>query len=222
MRRITLPVALAAWLATASPWPLAAAEPVVPAPSLAELAAQADLVALVRVADTDYRRQRGLPVSGSAWLQVLIRYAGEAPEDRIEVYEQGLRPGECYFEDPVPGEEGGRFLVLLRRDAEAPGRFRGLDAGCAIDVLVKDDGRYAVRAPVLGIAVRDDLAPLVIPMTFADRHALVSDDDLAPAERNAMLAQGFIDPVDGGRRWRFTHGIELAAFRSLLESGTTP
>ena len=44
--------------------------------SLTDLAARSDLVALAQVRDTDYRRQREIPVSGSAYLRVLIPYKG--------------------------------------------------------------------------------------------------------------------------------------------------
>ncbi|MBT8064120.1 MAG: hypothetical protein KJN94_03800, partial [Gammaproteobacteria bacterium] len=59
--------------------------------SLAELAAEADLVALAQLRDTDYRRQRNIPVSGAAYLRVLIPYKGVKAGEIIEVFEKGLR-----------------------------------------------------------------------------------------------------------------------------------
>lgn len=203
---------------------LAAAAPAADSPAvLAELAASADLVALVRVAETDYRRQRDIPVSGSAYLQVLIAYKGEPPADGlVEVYEQGLRAGECYFPTPELSREGRRYIVFLRHDPEQSDRYRGLPPGCAVDVLVADDNRYAVRLPVTGVAFADDLAPLSRPMSFSDPYSLVEDEDLDPALRESMRSAGLVEPADPaepGRRWRYTSGIEVTAFRNLLGLG---
>jgi hypothetical protein len=64
--------------------------------SLAELAMSADLVVLAQVKDTDYFMRRNIPVSGSAYLKVLIPYKVDSPADLIEVYEKGLHDQECY------------------------------------------------------------------------------------------------------------------------------
>ena len=179
---------------------------------LAQLAAAADVVALVQVRDTDYRLRREIPVSGSAYLGVLIPYKLEQGADLLEVYEKGLHEGECYFPNPTVLEEGRRFLVFLQRDAEEPERFRGMPEGCALEVLVKEDNRYAVRYPADGIMVKDDLRALAAPMAFADPYALVKDEDLSPETRNAMLAAGQIEP-HGDDGWRYTMGIDLPAMR---------
>ena len=84
-------------------WDDQAAEPV----SLAELAANADLVVLAQTKDTDYLMRRGIPVSGSAYLKVLIAYKTDSPADLIEVYEKGLHDHECYFRTQACSKKGG-------------------------------------------------------------------------------------------------------------------
>ena len=187
-------------------------------PSLSELAAAADLVALAQVRDTDYRRQRDIPVSGSAFLRILIAYKSDRDDELLEVYEKGLHEHECYFPNPTVFEEGRRYLLFLRRDPDDPERYRGLPQGCALEVLVTRDNRYAVRYPTSGFELNDALVDLAEPMAFADRYALVADEDLAPAERNALRAAGHIEPA-GDERWRYTHGVDLTAVRSLIDPG---
>ena len=181
-------------------------------PGLSQLAAAADVIALVQVRDTDYRLKREIPVSGSAYLAVLIPYKMNRDTDLVEVYEKGLHEGECYFPNPTVFEEGRRFLVFLQQDEESPELYRGLTQGCALEVLVRDDNRYAVRYPADGIVFRDDLDALAAPMAFADPYALVEDENLSPEARNAMLAAGQIEPHGKGV-WRYTMGIDLAALR---------
>jgi hypothetical protein len=184
--------------------------------SLTELAAAADLVALAQVRDTDYRRQRDIPVSGSAFLRILIAYKSDRDDELFEVYEKGLHEHECYFPNPTVFEEGRRYLLFLRRDADDPKRYRGLPQGCALEVLVTHDNRYAVRYPANGIELGAALDELAERMTFADRYAVVTDEDLAPAERNALRAAGHIESA-GDERWRYTHGVDLSAVRGLID-----
>lgn len=202
--------------------------------SLAELSRRADLIALAQVRDTDYLRRRDIPVSGSAYLQVLIPYKGDPGGELIEVYEKGLREHECYFPNPTVFEEGRRYVVFLRRDPAEPTRFRGMPEGCAVDVLVDRDNRYAVRMPVTGIEFADPLADRARPLAFSDPYAVVADESLPPALREAMKAARQIVPQDPGqesdassrtpvppaqgnpRGWRYTRGIELGEFRRMM------
>lgn len=185
------------------------------ATSLADLAAHADVVALARVEDTDYRYRREYPYRGSAYLKVLIAYKGEKLPQRLEVYEEGLHPYECYFEQPQVLREGRRYIVFLRADPNKAGRYRGLPRGCALDVLVTDQNRYAVRMPVDGIDLSDDLHGFSRAMTFTDRYALENEESISPARRDALLRSGDLERHDGG--FRYTQGIELSEFRTLLE-----
>ncbi|NIP17430.1 MAG: hypothetical protein GWM87_04160 [Xanthomonadales bacterium] len=182
---------------------------------LAELAAGSDLVALVQVLDTDYEYVRGFPSGGTAFLRVLIPYkVGRAQEDIIEVYDEGLYEHECYFENPPVGEEGRRYLVFLRFSEEVEDQYNGHGHGCKLPVLVSRSNRYVLRFPPKGIALSDDLEELAEPTDFADRHALVEEEDLSPAERDDLLARGLLEPA--GERFRYTHGVELGSVRTLM------
>ena len=185
--------------------------------SLSALAAKADLVALVQVRDTDYVYTRSFPSEGSAFLGVLIAYKpGNNSEEIIEVYEKGLHPHECYFENPSVYDEGRRYLVFLRRNPDDAESYRGLEQGCALEILVAEDNRYALKYPLDGIALTDKLDHLVLSYDFHDTHALVSEEDLPPVERDALLAKGLIVPYQEG--FKYTHGIDLTAARSLISS----
>jgi len=174
-------------------------------PTLAELARKADFIALGQVRETDYRRQREIPVSGSAYLRILIPYKGERDAELVEIYEKGLHDGECYFPTPTVFEEGRRYLLFLRRDPDRPERYRGLTEGCAIDVLVDSDNRYAVRVPITGIRISDPLQALARPMEFSDPYAIVDDASLPDRD------------TEPATLWRYTKGISLAEFRSLMQ-----
>jgi hypothetical protein len=181
--------------------------------SLVELARKADFVGLAQVRDTDYLRRREIPVSGSAYLRVLIPYKSPAgttasprpgdapPEDAealVEVYEKGLHESECYFPDPGVIEEGRRYLLFLRRDPDDAARYRGLPEGCAIDVLVDRENGYVVRVPVTGIRLTAAQSALLgqrtRTMQYSDPYAVVDDEDLPPVLRDTMLAAGQIAP----------------------------
>jgi len=200
-------------------FPLWAAETPAPPPtaiSLNAAAAQADVVALAQVRDTDYFMRRNIPVSGSAYLKVLIAYKGAEPDEIIEIYEKGLHENECYFPDRTVFEEGRRYLVFLKHDPEEAERYRGLGEGCALEALVTDDNRYALRAPLDGMRLSDPLPDSLEAMTFRDAYAVVDDEALTPADRDAMLDAGYI-VSNGDGQWRYTQGIELGAVRRLID-----
>ena len=186
--------------------------------SLAELTALADLVVLAQTQDTDYRRRRDIPVSGSAYLKVLIPYKTDGPLDILEVYEKGLHSNECYFPTPTVFEEGRRYLLFLRKDPEDETRYRGLPQGCALDVLVNDQNRYVLRFPVDGIKLSDRLDELAVGMKFSDSYAVVSDAELLPAAREAMREEGDISPHSPGQ-WIYTRGVPLGQVRELMSAG---
>jgi hypothetical protein len=184
--------------------------------SLNDAAAQADVVALAQVRDTDYFMRRDIPVSGSAYLKVLIAYKGAEPDEIIEVYEKGLHENECYFPDRTVFEEGRRYLLFLKRDPEDAERYRGLGEGCALEALVTDENRYALRAPLDGMRLSDPLQGSLEAMTFRDAYAVVDDEALTPADRDAMRDDGHIEAYGDGQ-WRYTQGIELGAVRLLID-----
>ncbi len=207
-----------------------------PAPpiSLADLGAKAEVIVLAQVKDTDYFYRHEYPVSGSAYLKILIPYRIDKPVEIIEVHEQGLHENECYFSNPTVFEEGRRYLLFLQRDPDQPQRYRGLAVGCALDVLVKSDNHYALRYPVTGIDFADSLVDLAIEMQFGDSYAIEGEDSLTSTERNTLLDAGWIVPFEKskkktvpgvpgapqvdvtGRQWIYTHGIDLATIRKML------
>jgi len=189
-----------------------------PSISLAQLAAEADVVALVQMRDGDYRYQREFPVSGSAHLRVLIPYKTDQPLEMIEVYETGLHPNECYFPNPSMLEEGRRYLVFLRRDPDDEKRYRGLPMGCALDVLVEADNAYALRLPVTGIELSDDLRAYAKPMKFADPYAHESEELMDSVQREAWLNEGWLkrEMTEQGKELIYTQGVRLSEIRNLL------
>ena len=203
--------------------------------SLSDLARKADLVVLAQARDTDYLTRREIPVSGSAYFKVLIRYKTDSEAEIIEVYEKGLHDNECYFPNPTVFEEGRRYLLFLKRDPEDEKRYLGLAEGCALDVLVDSNNRYALRFPATGIDLSDPLLEYAQQMKFSDGYAVVDDESLPPALRDAMLAAGQIVPFERkqeqssaqpskwsvpqeppGLQWRYTMGISLATLRELI------
>ena len=208
-------------------------EKTVPAISLEDLAAKADVIVLAQVKDTDYFYRHEYPVNGSAYLKVLIPYKTDKAMDIMEVYESGLHENECYFPNPTVFEEGRRYLLFLKLDPEKPERYRGLEEGCALDVLVDSDNHYALRYPVTGIDLTDSLAGLATGMKFSDSYALLDEDSLNSTERNILLDAGLIVPFEetkksapgvfgapqtepAGRQWIYTSGIDLVTLRKLL------
>lgn len=189
--------------------------PIEQAVSLSELAAQADLVALAQVKDTDYTYTRSFPSDGSAFLKILIAYKGDhSGETIIEVYEHGLHPHECYFETPTVFEEGRRYLVFLNSNPGNPGMYVGLEQGCALEVLVTADFRYALRYPIDGIKLAEPLQELAVELDFNDPYALLSEASISPANRDDLLKKGLIVPYEG--QFKYTHGIYIGTARGLI------
>lgn len=187
----------------------------VPVISLDRLAKKADLVAVAQVKDTDYVYTRSFPSEGSAFLSLLITYKSDKPAaEIIQINEKGLHLNECYFENPTVLEEGRRFLVFLRQDPEDPENYRGLEEGCALEILVTRENRYALRFPIEGIELADDLAELVVKYEFRDNYALVSDESISPPIRDELLTRDLIVPYQGG--FKYTHGIDLTEVRKLI------
>lgn len=183
--------------------------------SLTELAAKADLVAIAQVKDTDYVFTRSFPSEGSTYLKILITYKVNRPgEEIIEIYEKGLHPNECYFENPTVFEEGRRYLVFFRNDPEDPEVYRGLAEGCALEILVTQDNRYALKYPVRGLNLSDNVDGLASEYDFHDYYALVDEESLSPDERDDLLARGLIVPHQG--KFKYTHGIDLTSARKLI------
>ncbi len=230
MRRLICFVSV---LAVVSASLFAEEEKTVPAISLEDLAAKADVIVLAQVKDTDYFYRHEHPVNGSAYLKVLIPYKTDKAMDIMEVYESGLHENECYFPNPSVFEEGRRYLLFLQLDPDKLERYRGLPEGCALDVLVDSDNHYALRYPVTGIDLTDSLDELARDIKFSDSYALVNENSLSSTERNSLLDGGLIVPFEAteknaslalgmppteppGRQWIYTHGIDLVTVRKML------
>jgi hypothetical protein len=187
----------------------------VPKP-LETLAAEADLVALVQVLDTDYEYAREFPVGGTAFLRILIPYKLDRPRpDIIEVYDEGLRPGTCYFPNPEVTEEGSRFLLFVRNNPDVQGQYIGLETGCSLTALVTEDNRYALRYPAEGLLLTDDLTALARPLNFVDAHAIIDYEDLSVEDRLDLLERGLVTELED-RTYRINQGIPLSEIRPLL------
>ena len=202
--------------------------------SLAELALKADAVLVAQVKDTDYFYRHDYPVSGSAYLKVLIPYKLENAIDILEINEKGLHENECYFPGPTVFEEGRRYLLFLKHDPEKPESFRGLDEGCALEILVDKDNRYTLKYPVSGIDLSDSLEELARETIFSDPYAIENEDSLTSTERKFMLEAGLIIPWEApsgdmepgvfgvpqksyqGKQWIYTKAIDLTTIRKLM------
>lgn len=195
------------------------AEPEPPPPpvlSLEELADRSSLVAVAQVLDTDYEYVRKFPIGGATFLRTLIAYKlTRSREDIVEVYDEGLNDHACYFRNPSVFDEGSRHLVFFRDNPEVDGQYLGLASGCALEVLVTTDNRYALRYPPKGIELTNDLSPLARPMSFADAYATIDHDVLGVPERQALEAAGMLVRTEEGR-YRYTHGIPISEIRPLL------
>ncbi len=181
-------------------------------PTLAELAAGADLVALAQVYYTDYDYKRGFPVRGSAYLRILIGYKVPKDIDSLVVYEQGLRRDECYFPLTRYGEDGSRFLVFLARHPD--GAWRGHPGTCKVPVAVTRDNKYAIPWPRPEIALPPESEALVREMEFSDRLAIIDSSEMTRslAERRAREIDGEVR--DYGIVYR--HGLPLIGIRDFL------
>jgi len=188
-----------------------------PSISLTDLAKKSDLVAVAQVKDTDYVYTRSFPSEGSAFLSILIAYKPAKPTGEIiQINEKGLHPNECYFENPTVLEEGRRYLVFLRQDPQDPESFRGFSEGCALEILVTNENRYALKMPLEGIDLADKLDELAVHYDFRDNYALVTEESLSPVVRDDLLARRLIVPYQG--KFKYTHGIDLSAARRLISA----
>lgn len=189
--------------------------------SLSSLAAKADLVAVVQVADTDYVYTRDFPSEGSAFLKVLIPYKPrDTREDIIEVFEKGLHPNECYFENPTVFEEGRRYLGFFRRNPQDPESYVGLGEGCTLEILVTVENTYALRLPLDGFELDDTLERHAEALEFRDHYAVLEEDAVSPERRNDLLARGLL--VRYGEGYKYTKGIDLTTVRRLIQGQLSP
>lgn len=191
-------------------------------PTVAELAANADVIALVMVEQVDYETTRDFPSSGSGFLSVLIPYRGDIKKgDWLEVKEKGLHDYACYYPEPdIFAFDGARFLVMLQK-AETGDSYHGTAPGCMIPVYVTSDNRYAVQYPVDGLDNRE-LAPLVREFEFNDPAAFVDASDYTQRQLEQFIGRYAARKVETDayapdtQRYVYTRGVPLSDFRKLI------
>jgi len=189
---------------------------------LAERAAAADIVALGQLDRIDYQYERDFPVAGEAWLRPLITYKSRAPLTGVlVVHEQGLGEHKCYFPRMAPWDERPRYLLFLTGQAENKA-LRGHPDGCAIEVLVTDDGSYAARWPQPAFGGEHGrggqvLQSRVEEMTFQGPMARIDASDMLAHQRRARAEREFMR-VEGTTLIP-TRGIELSQLRRLMQPG---
>lgn len=187
---------------------------------LTQRAAESDLVVLAQLERTDYEYTRGFPVDGRAWFSTLLSYKAPRVVERFIVKESGLKNIECYFPEKIDGEEGARYLLFLVRDPEDG--WRGHPEGCAFEVLVSADNRYALRWPQAAFGGQEGrgdevVQALVEAMDFQGPRARIDASELLAHQREARAEAEFMR-IEGSFLLP-TRGIELGAFRQLIREG---
>ncbi|MEE4329739.1 MAG: hypothetical protein V2J10_02650 [Wenzhouxiangella sp.] len=186
-----------------------------PAPDLhpQALASESDLVALVQVDRTNYERRRGAPVAGNAWLDVLLPYKVQSPVDRIRVVEEGFGEDRCYFDDVPLWAEQPRYLVFLK--AIERGNFQGHRSACKLQVLVTADNRYAVRWPQDELHLNEADEAMIQALDFVGPGSWIDVSEMTSIRLNDLRERYRLEDAGDGR-YRYTRGILLEDFRTLL------
>lgn len=199
---------------------LALSAPVVAAaelPTLAELAARADVVAVVQLVHTEYRPRTGPPKAGFALLRVLIPYKRLDRQDLLAVYAEDTDPNPCFY--PTEPDADERYLVFLHRRED--GQYQGEAPYCWLPVhVIADDGEYALRWPLAGVRTPPGIEGE--PLIFADRGAHLDPSRLDPAQLAETLSLWPAEPLPDGR-YRFSQGIRLTVIRPhIFPDGLPP
>lgn len=190
-------------------------------PTLARLFADADLVALARVEQTDYEKTRDFPSSGSAILKVLIPYKGIERGQIFEVAEQGLEETACYYPElAILQIEGDRFLVFANSEPSET-VYRGFAPGCKIPVAVMSNSLYAIIAPVPGLTLPEEV---IEEVEFADPAAFVDATEFTSAQIKRLetlyharaITPGEFEP--NFKRYVYTRGVPISGLRRLLSA----
>ena len=86
----------------------------------------------------------------------------------------------------------------------------------ALEILVTANNRYALKYPLEGIDLADQLDNLATRYDFRDNYAVVPEESLSPTTRDDLLARGLIIPYQG--KFKYTHGVDLTAARKLIST----
>jgi len=191
--------------------------------SFAEATGWADLVAIAQVEDIDYKKIRNLNASGTAWLKILVPYKGEVnKDDYIEVKAEGLEDWACYYPDRI--NEGERFLVFLKKDKN--GLYSGFKPWCQLQVLLDDQGRYALRYP-LDVKVPVPAA-FIQDINYNDPHALIDATEWSSLRREEWAKSHFAREIMTEKEatkhyeMKYTKGIPVEYFRKLMQLEIKP
>nr|WHW29660.1 hypothetical protein [uncultured bacterium] len=181
-------------------------------PSLSQLAAESDLVAVAQLVQTEYELTRGFPSKGHAVLRLLITYKSPREYDLIQVNEEGLKEHECYFPDTSVWQEGQRFLVFLNQDEEQV--FEGHPQVCALSLLVTEQNLYALRMPQESIELGAEGSALVQDLVYVDPAARVDATELTRTAIAEMGERLYTRQI--GDELIYTRGIILTDVRRLI------
>lgn len=181
-------------------------------PTLEELAATSDIIGIAQVYYTDYEYRHNYPVSGRAYMRMLITYRSDETINKFEVKEKGLHNGECYFPKTQYGTDGARFLVFLSHHPE--GDYMGNPRLCMVPVAVTVDQGYAMPypRPELNLTTAGEAA--VTEVNFQDAHATIDASDMtrSMAARKAEELGGVVED----QKIVFNRGIPISVVRQLL------
>ncbi len=174
---------------------------------------KADIIALVQVVDTEYRKVRGMPVEGYARLEILIPYRiprtiQEKPY--IEVRAKGFDQEQCYY--PEFANEGARLLVFLQVNEK--GQVHGTMPACALPVFVTRDARYALLYPIGGLELTRQ--ELVKSCEFTDPYAWKPLEMLTTEQIERLVEEYAIELDTYNQRYRPSLCIDLTDAREHL------
>ncbi len=191
--------------------------------SLAEAADWADMIAIAQVEDIDYKKQRSLNASGTAWLKILVPYKGETTkDDYIEVKAQGFEDWVCYYPDRL--NEGHRYLVFLKK--EKSGLYTGFKPWCQLQVLLDKHGRYALRYPLdAKVPIPDEY---IKDIEYNDPHALIDATEWSSLRReewsDSHFAREIVTEKGPTKQYhmKYTKGVPVEYFRPLMQLKIKP
>ncbi len=194
--------------------------------TLAQMAADADAIAVVRVNLTEYQKTRKFPSSGFALLEVLVPYRGVTKGQVLEVTERGLGDTRCYYPELGTWQiEGDRFLAFLKRGENDT--WRGHAPACRLPVLVDGNHQFVLRHPIKGLRVDD--ASAIKKVVYADPAARVDASDFTRAkideletyyQATRVVSNDPLAPPDVV--YQYSQGIYLHDVRRLMTGSDSP
>lgn len=183
----------------------------------------ADLVAIAQVINIDYQKQRDLNAKGQAFLNILVAYKGTRKNDLIIVNEKGFHDNACYYPDRE--NEGQRFLVFLKKTRNES-EYVGIKPLCQIQVLITNNGTYAVRYPFeINFPISQEA---IKEMAFADPHATIDVSEWTSIKREQhqkKYASKFHEERNTLRRYyylTYSQGIDMEVIRKLMQIPIKP